>query len=115
MQLSEEKEYCYGYFRGVGYESVPDRDYDFVFIDGPGTSAPSDGHKSFNFDFLNVVKSSNKTVSGIIDKRLTTVFVMQKVFGKAKVKYNPRFRLGYIDSCSKDDFLSGKIIDPRCL
>ena len=35
--------------------------------------------------------------------------------GKAKVKYNPRFRLGYIDSCSKDDFLSGKIIDPRCL
>jgi predicted O-methyltransferase YrrM len=40
---SEKVEYCYSIFRGVGYKYLPERPFEFVFVDGPGTIAPSDG------------------------------------------------------------------------
>ena len=66
LVLSEKVEYCHSIFRGVGYKDVPDYDYELVFIDGPGTSAPSDQTRSFDFDYINVVKKSAKPVYGIL-------------------------------------------------
>jgi predicted O-methyltransferase YrrM len=74
-----------GFFRGVKYKDVPIRDYDFVYVDGPTTSAPSDGQKTFDFDFIEVVSRSGKPVSAIIDCRLSTIYVLSRVFGRKKI------------------------------
>ena len=103
---STKREYCYSIFLGVGYQDIPDRTYDFVFIDGPGTTAPSDGTRSFDFDYINVVMRSDKLVFGIIYKRLGTCFVLQKVFGVDKLKYDPKLGLGFVGPCTKKDIRS---------
>ncbi len=103
LVYSEKTEYCYSIFRGVGYKNIPDRKYDFVFIDGPGTIAPSDGTRSFDFDYINVVMKSDKPVFGIVDKRMGTCYVLQKVFGVDKVKYDPKWGLGFVGPCTKND------------
>jgi len=97
----KKTEYYHSIFRGVGYKDIPEIKYDLVFIDGPGTTAPTDGTRSFNFDFLNVLKRSSQPVYGIIDKRLGTCYVLQKILGKDIVKYDPKLNLGFIGPCSK--------------
>jgi hypothetical protein len=106
LVYSEKTEYCYSIFRGVGYKDVPKIEYDFVFIDGPGTTAPSDGTTSFDFDFINVVRRSNKPVFGIVDKRMGTCYVLQKVFGVDKVKYDAKLDLGFVGPCTQEDIRS---------
>ncbi|MBI2047578.1 MAG: hypothetical protein HYT27_00405 [Parcubacteria group bacterium] len=90
-------------FRGVGYKNIPKRPYEFVFIDGPSTTAPSDGHKTFNFDFIHVVSDSERPVFGILDLRLSTHYVLREIFGSEKVRFNPYRSLGFIGPCSKKD------------
>lgn len=106
LVLSDKVEYCHSIFRGVGYKDIPDYDYELVFIDGPGTSAPSDQTRSFDFDYINVVKKSAKPVYGILDKRLGTTYVMQKIFGVDKVRFDPKLNLGFIGPCTKEDIRS---------
>ena len=78
----------YSIFRGVGYENIPPRHYDFVFIDGPGVTAPSDGAKTFDFDFINIVRDAHKPVCALIDGRYSTCYVYQRVFGVDKVRFD---------------------------
>lgn len=92
-------------FRGVRYRDVPDKPYDFVFVDGPDLYAPSDGQMTFDFDFINVVKRSEKPVYGIVDYRLTTSFVFQTIFGKDKVKFDAIRELEFIGPVTKNDLL----------
>lgn len=106
LVYSEKTEYCYSIFRGVGYRDVPDRAYEFVFIDGPQTTVLSDGTISFDFDYINVVVRSDRPVFGIVDKRMGTCFVLQKIFGTDKVKYNPRLGIGFVGPCAKRDVRS---------
>ena len=106
LVFSERTEYYHSIFRGVGYKKIPSRPYDFVFIDGPGTLAPSDKTISFDFDYINVVKNSEKPIFAILDKRLGTAYVLQKIFGLDKVKYFPALGLSYIGPCSKKDIRS---------
>lgn len=101
--LSDKTEYYYSIFRGVGYKDVPVRPYDFVFIDAPDPTAPSDGTTAFDFDYLNVVMQSTKPVFGIIDKRLGTSYVFQKIFGVDKVVYDPKRDLCFVGPVSKED------------
>ncbi len=101
--LSKKTEYCYALFRGVGYKDVPDRPYDFVFVDAPSTLVPSDGTRSFDFDYINVVMKSVKPVFGIVDKRLSTSYVFQKIFGEEKVVYDPKRDLCFVGPFTKDD------------
>ena len=51
IRLSPTVEDGYMFYRGMRYKEVPDRQYDFVFTDGPSTTAPSDGTRTFDFDF----------------------------------------------------------------
>lgn len=106
IMLSEKAEYCYSIFRGVGYRDIPELDYDFVFVDGPGTIAPSDGTRSFDFDFINVVKNSTTPVFGIVDKRMGTCYVLQKIFGVNKARYDAKLNLGFVGPCTKQDIRS---------
>jgi predicted O-methyltransferase YrrM len=109
--LSKRTEYCHSIFRGVGYRDIPPRKYDFVFIDGPGTSAPSDNTVAFDFDYVNVVWKSERPVCAILDKRLGTCYVLQKIFGIDKVRYDPSLGLSFIGPCQRKDIrskISGK-------
>lgn len=110
LVLSPRVEDCYSIFRGVRYKDVPDRPYDFVFVDGPNFEAPSDGHKTFDIDLIDVVKKSSKPVYAIVDNRLATCFVFQKVFGLEKAKYPAHTRLGFIGPCTKDDL---KVVESK--
>lgn len=100
---SEKVEYCYAIFRGIGYKKVPERPYEFVFIDGPETTTPSDEMTSFDFDYINVVIKSNNPVYAIIDKRIGTSYVFQKIFGVDKVKYDPKRDLCFVGPCTNKD------------
>ncbi len=102
---SPKSEYTWSIFRGVGYKEVPERAYTLVFVDGPEDSAPSDGAKSFDFDYINVVRRSEVPVLGIIDGRLSTCYVLQKVFGTKKVKYDLVRDTALVGPCSKVDLV----------
>ncbi|MDD5450332.1 MAG: hypothetical protein PHT49_00305 [Desulfovibrionales bacterium] len=102
----------YSLFRGVRYKNIPNKKYDFVYVDGPSYIAPSDGTIAFDYDYLYIVKNSKTPVSAIIDKRVSTCYVLQKVFGTEKVRYNALKHLGFVDPCSKEDILHFDEITP---
>ena len=103
---SPKVEYSYSIFRGVGYQEIPQRAYEFVFVDGPETTAPSDGTMAFDFDLINVVKNADHPVSAIVDKRVTTCYVYQKVFGTDKVEFDPRCDLCFVGPLTKKNLKS---------
>jgi hypothetical protein len=106
MICSPKVEYCHSIFRGVGYEEIPGRDYQFIFIDGPETTTPSDQFATFDFDLINIVKKANQPVYAVVDKRVTTCYVFQKVFGADKVKFDPRCDLGFVGPVIQNDIKS---------
>lgn len=101
--LSPRIDDYYEIFRGVRYRDIPEKEYDFVFIDGPEHHSPSDGHFCFDFDFLFILKKSSKPVYGLIDYRLSTGFVLQTLLGYEKVKYSRIKDIGTIYPCDKSD------------
>lgn len=103
IRLSPRVEDGYTIFRGVRYAEIPERRYELVFVDGPGTLAPSDGTRSFDFDFLHVVRRAEHPVFGIVDGRLTTCYVLQKVFGHKKFRFDVYRNLGYCGPCTRHD------------
>jgi hypothetical protein len=103
MRLSPKLEEGYTIFRGVRYADVPDRRYELVFVDGPGTRAPSDGTRSFDFDYLHVVRCSDHPVFGIVDGRYTTCYVLQNVFGPEKFRFDVLRNLAYVGPCTRHD------------
>jgi hypothetical protein len=93
----------YSIFRGVRYSELPDRKYDFVFVDGPKYDLPNGGGSTFNFDFINVLRTAENPVGCLIDKRLSTIFVLQQLLGVDRVKYFAVTGLGIVKPCSKAD------------
>ena len=101
--LSPRIDDYYEIFRGVRYRDIPEKEFDFIFVDGPEHYSPVDGQFCFDFDFLHVLKKSKKPVFGLIDYRLSTGFVLQAVLGHKKVKYNCIKEIGTIRPCIKSD------------
>jgi hypothetical protein len=93
----------YKCFRGVCYESVPDRPYDFVFSDGPDRHSPVNGDKLFNLDLINVVRRSERPVRAVVDNHYLTFYVLQKVFGLDKARYSVSHKLMFVGPVTKDD------------
>lgn len=92
-------------FRGVRYKNVPERQYDFVFIDGPNYTL-SDGEITFDLDFIHIVKKSDKPVTAFIDKRFTTCYVLEQVFGEEHFSFDYLNGLGKVSSVTKKDIRS---------
>ena len=90
-------------FRGVRYRDIPKKNFDFIFIDGPHHYSVSDNQFCFDFDFIHVLKNNSKPITGIIDYRLSTGYVLQKLLGHEKVKYSYTKELGFISACCKND------------
>ncbi len=95
----------FGMFRGVRYRDVPARPYDFVFVDGPNYVAPSDGAVTFDFDLIHVLRTADHPVFAIVDKRVTTCFVMQRLLGPHLVRYDARKHLCFIGPATRDSFI----------
>ena len=106
MIHSPKAEYCHSIFRGVGYQDIPLRAYDFVFVDGPETTAPSDNTLTFDFDLINVVKNTEHSLFAIVDKRAATSYVYQKLFGTDKVRFDARCDLCFVGPITKMDLKS---------
>lgn len=103
FRLSGTIEDQYSLFRGVRYEDIPDRAYDFVFVDGPKYVSPVDGSATFDFDYIHLLRNADRPIGCLVDKRLSTVFVFQQLLGADKVKYATVAGLGYVKPCTKDD------------
>lgn len=112
IMLKPVVEDTYSLFRGVRYDGVPDRKYDFVFVDGPAYKAPSDGMLCFDFDFIDIVRKSDTPVYGLVDKRVSTCYVLQKVFGYNKIKYNALLHLGFCGPCTRHDLMTFDKLEP---
>lgn len=93
----------YKCFRGVQYESVPDRPYDFVFSDGPERHSPVNGDKLFNLDLIQVVRRSPRPIRAVVDNHYLTFYVLQKVFGLDKARYDAARRLLFVGPVTQRD------------
>lgn len=75
LLFSPAMEDHYHFFRGVRYTDIPNRAYDFVFVDGPSLhTSPKDKHMAINIDFINILQTSRTAISAIIDTRTTTCY-----------------------------------------
>lgn len=73
-------------FRGYVHQNIPDRPYDFFFIDGPNFE---DQHgTTFCADMLFVAqRTGERKVRGVIDGRTSSAFVLQTLFGVSSARY----------------------------
>jgi hypothetical protein len=89
--LGPREKYEFLFFRGYRHSNIPPQDFDFVFLDGPNYDDENGG--SFCADVLHVLEiSSAPVVRGVIDTRVSSVFVMQTVFGTKAIRYYPLTR-----------------------
>tara|TARA_B100001057_G_C22619867_1_gene860058 strand:+ start:163 stop:936 length:774 start_codon:yes stop_codon:yes gene_type:complete len=100
--LSEVSEKVYGCFIGMGYKNIPKKNYDYIFIDGPSNFSKKYMSKTFNFDLLEIINFSNANINGLIDERVSTLYVYSQIF-KNKIKYSLFKNLTYINNVNKDD------------
>lgn len=105
FRLSPTIKKSYGPFHGVGYEHIPERNYEFVFVDGPNY----DANTEFDVDVLEVIARSDTPVSAVIDSRTGSSFIYHLVLGK-KFRYRYLTGLGFIDQATKEDLLPYKRI-----
>lgn len=87
----------WGPFRGRAYESIPERDYDLVWIDGPNY----DRNTEFDVDILPLVSKRDKPITAFVDSRIGSCFIYKLVFGK-KFKYDYIRRTGTLHASRHD-------------
>ncbi|MFN4087721.1 MAG: class I SAM-dependent methyltransferase [Alphaproteobacteria bacterium] len=93
----------YKCFRGVQYQAIPDRPYDFVFSDGPERHSPVNGDKLFDLDLIHVVRRSERPVRALVDDHYLTFYVLQKVFGPKLARYSVAHRLLFVGPVTRSD------------
>ena len=100
---SDKRDGHYKMFRGVCYAAIPDRDYDFIFSDGPERHSPVNNDKLFDLDLIFVVQRTDRPVTAIVDNHYLTFYVLQKVFGPDKARYDVRKRLMFVGPVTRRD------------
>ena len=97
---SRKIEKTWGMFHGVCYEHVPDKAYDFIFIDGPTTTLGSGDH-GFDGDVLNILASTDQELTVMIDNRKSTCAVLRILFGM-KIQFHRFGNIGFGRISKKD-------------
>lgn len=102
---SETVQDYYSIFTGMRYKDIPDKPYDFCWIDGPDFKVSKRiGRLSCCFDFIHILKNSDKPISGFVDGRSSTVYTLQNIFGENVIKFiNRGGYLGIINSAKRED------------
>lgn len=90
-------------FRGVRYEYLPDRPYDFVFSDGPDRRSPLTGEKLFNLDLIEVIARSDRPVRAVVDNHYLTFYILQKLLGTDKARYDVWRKLMFVGPVTRSD------------
>jgi len=93
----------YKIFRGVQYQEIPERPYEFVFSDGPERHSLVNGDKLFDLDLIQIVRRSETPIHAVVDYHYLTFYVLQKVFGAELARYSVRHRLMFVGPVTKDD------------
>ncbi len=93
----------YKIFRGVQYREIPDRNYDFIFSDGPERHSTINGDKLFDLDLVQIVRRSEKPIRAVVDNHYLTFYVLQKVFGTELARYSVSHRLMFVGPVTKHD------------
>ena len=80
----------FGDHLGCFYESVPDHEYDFIYIDGPTDRKElynKNSPKCFNADLLMVRKSKN--FLAVLDQRIWTLRALRALAPESQFQYYP--------------------------
>ena len=87
IRLGKREKYEYAMFRGYSHSNIPLQNYDFIFLDGPNYN--DEKGSSSCLDAIKARMISNvKTLNGVIDTRVSSVFVMQTLFGLNSIRYS---------------------------
>ena len=91
LWFSPRVESKYNGILGSHYEEVPDLDYEFMFIDGPGLRKVFKDRsypKCFNSDLVNLLVQNNHcSVTGLIDQRIDTMRKIKRLIPLGNIKY----------------------------
>lgn len=90
-------------FRGVRYAYLPERPYDFVFSDGPDRHSPITGEKLFNLDLVEVIARSDHPIRAVVDNHYLTFYVLQKLLGTDKARYDVWRKLMFVGPVTRRD------------
>ena len=71
-------------FSGYRYLNIPKMKYDFIFVDGPNYN-DQEGMSS-SFDIVYILNNFSQKFDCIIEKRVSTSYIMQKLLGRKSVK-----------------------------
>ena len=112
FHCSDLMEDFFSIYRGIRYKDIPNREYDFVFIDGPDYKSSLDDMLTFDFDFLYLLQKTEHPIAGMVDKRVSTCYVMQQLLGTDRVKYDPVAHLGFIKPSTKNHLLPIDTVTP---
>lgn len=95
-----------GFLRGTGYEDVPPLPYDAVFVDGP-EHRDEQGRETCNMQFLTQLANSDRRMSGITDKRVSSVAAHRLALGEDKVHFSRYFGLSVTEPVTRADLILG--------
>lgn len=91
IRFGEREKYEYSIFRGYTHSNIPNKPYDMVFVDAP--SYYDVQGDTTCMDALKVrINSDKDLVYCVIDTRISSVFMMQKIFGLRTLRYFPFHR-----------------------
>lgn len=94
LRLSPAVQDTYLFFTGVRYRDIPERQYDFVFVDGPNYTV--DRIALFDLDYLYVLARSQTPVGAMVDTRTSTCWVFHTLLPH-KFRYNYVKKIGYVE------------------
>lgn len=86
IRLGPREKYEYSIFRGYCHTNIPNLDYDFVFLDGPSYSDPKGATSCLDAIKVRLSSRTNR-IRTVVDTRVSSVFVMQCIFGGSVLKY----------------------------
>lgn len=87
--LGERKLFQLHMFRGYRHSNIPKHDYDFVFLDGPNYKDQRGLACCMDSIFVREEVSKSKILRGVIDTRVSSVYVHQQLYGTNSIKYSP--------------------------
>jgi hypothetical protein len=108
QSLSVEKRHSL--FAGVGYKDIPDRRYDFVFVDGPYY----DRESSYDVDLIEIVSKADQPVTAVVDSRVGSCLVYGLLL-RSKFAFDYTRKIGCLSRATKADLASYRDVISRAL
>ena len=89
--------------RGSYYNSLPNLNYDFIFIDGPAFRLNDEkpNPKCYNADLIKIIMGNKDLlVNGLSDQRILNYIIYKKMMPNAEIRYDVVTKLTYLNNIS---------------